>query len=191
MNSKKLSLILIFGFLFLTACGSNPQLENSSVESVTEAVTEPNRTPETEPVTIAESEIRSETAISDFSTVEGFITNDPKYSTDTHRYQIYIQKVMLTDPDGDQKTEIVVCAKTKNLQKDQFKYATIAAVESFYDCFMNDNILQGAKKTWFDGVNEYAAEDIISACLDQYYEIYGDQEMQMYQKYTLANTFED
>lgn len=121
--------------------------------------------------------------------VEGFTTNDPKYDPDKYLYEFYIEKV-LTSENGTEEI-IVVCARTQNLETEKISYSTIAAVKDFYDSDRPDGPELAAREEWYpDAYTGYSAEAIIQASLTKYAELYGDAEMQLYEHYILASTFE-
>ena len=211
---KKWFVLAVMGMLFLTACGnqnsavSNTPSSSSSSSELSEETETQTLEEETEELSTdmendgVEEETESQPEYEkyenipivetvDFSDVVNFIENDPAFDSEKVAYRIYLQNVMLQNPEGDKRTEIIVCAETMKRSNGKHKTSTLGAEEKFLDSLRDDFPYFDEKAEWCDGEHRYPANLVIDACMNEYHEIYGYEDLQLYRKYDLISTFRE
>ncbi len=191
-------IMTIMGVLILTGCAKTETPDSSSGSEISVETLESSQ-PETTTENLKETSLQEETDAGykdipimegvDFSDVVSFIEQDPSYDPEEIAYRVYVENVMLQNPKGDERTEVIVCSEILRRSSGMHKTTTIGAEKSFFDSFRSDSPYLDAKEEWCDGYYRYPAELIIEACMDEYQDVYGNEDLQLYQEYELVSTF--
>lgn len=201
MKSKKIvgTMVSLFWVISLTACSSNEKPEEASATnslnqtqiethiSSSEDITDVNpqqytlqvETSLTPPEGVEEEELQ------EFSQLVEFYENDSNYDKTKMRYEIYLQKVIVSGVESDEETEVVVVGRVANTENHKSFVGPIAAKK---DYVINGEVFE-AKTQWWNEGTPYSADSIISSALKEYG--ISEDELELEHEYVLVSTFEN